>query len=263
VYVLMIVPAGLLVMRLGQQRLVHAVSAHRPFSFGETFRFLGGEPRAAYAIALLAFTEMTMKGAVIAVPRYLMKNLELNDAELLMVLALGALGAAAGLIWVMRWLTRRASGRVMRLTLAAVACTLLLLALLQPMAIAVGRATGAGLPTQIGTSDLLGLALALLAALVLGLCFSLAPVAARAVLTDTAPVGQHARVFASQATLAHAAVIVPLLLAGAGTQYAGPRPILALLGLTGLALLLVLERLWPRQRGAERQPSATTTLTYS
>jgi hypothetical protein len=93
-------------------------------------------------------------------------------------------------------------------------------------------------------------AVALLLAPVLGFCIGIAPIAARSVLTDSAPAGQQARVFASQGTVSQALVVAPLFLAGFGTEQAGAQATLAAIGALGLALFLALEigRRRPRPR---------------
>jgi hypothetical protein len=84
---------------------------------------------------------------------------------------------------------------------------------------------------------------ALPAALALGFCFSIAPVVARSIRSLTTPPRLQARVFATQATIAHAAVVAAVLLAGVSTQLAGPRATLVGLGVGGLVLLVATRRL--------------------
>jgi len=73
-------------------------------------------------------------------------------------------------------------------------------------------------------------------------------VSARVILTETAPEGQQARVFAVQITLTDALVVLPLIAMGVGTQYAGARPVLAAIGIISALALVALE--WPRVRAA-------------
>jgi MFS-type transporter involved in bile tolerance (Atg22 family) len=76
-------------------------------------------------------------------------------------------------------------------------------------------------------------AVAVPVAFLLGASLSGLLIAGRVALTETAPAGQHGRVFAVQLTLTETAISVPLLALGLGTTYAGARITLA-----GLALLV-------------------------
>src|SRR5690606_14416220 len=89
---------------------------------------------------------------------------------------------------------------------------------------------------------------ALPVAFLLGLCFAGALVSARMVLSETAPIGHQARVCATQLTLTEAVLILPLALAGVGTEVAGARVALLVLGVTGVGLLLMLEGLLAARR---------------
>jgi MFS family permease len=79
------------------------------------------------------------------------------------------------------------------------------------------------------------------AAFLLGLAGSIALVAARLTLTEIAPPGQQARVHAVQGTLSEAALILPLLAAGVGTQYAGAQVSLAVVAAVGVVLFAAME----------------------
>ncbi|MGI8927646.1 MAG: hypothetical protein ACR2HN_13540, partial [Tepidiformaceae bacterium] len=95
-------------------------------------------------------------------------------------------------------------------------------------------------------------AVALPVAFLLGASLCVALVACRAALTEAAPAGQQARVFAVKLTFTEVMIALPLLLAGVGTEFAGARLTLAAVGGIALCGLLLLEsphwrrRLLPR-----------------
>src|SRR5206468_498272 len=138
-------------------------------------------------------------------------------------------------------LTLPAAQQAMRFALIGSVASVLALIMLGQGLHELAEHSRVALLVMIGESPRTALVAAAPVALVLGLCFSIAPIGARAVLTDTAPSGQQARVFASQATISHAAVIPLLVLAGAGTQYAGPETTLLFIATIGVGLLLALE----------------------
>jgi MFS-type transporter involved in bile tolerance (Atg22 family) len=137
----------------------------------------------------------------------------------------------------------------MRLTLVGSIAAITLLVIVGPMLTHGASNLPVDVLADLGGSGATRFALVALVAVTLGLCLGTAPVSARTVLSATAPPARQGRVFATQATLAHAAVVPPLLLSGWGTQYAGPWPTLALIGLLGLGMLLALET-GERRRGA-------------
>jgi len=89
---------------------------------------------------------------------------------------------------------------------------------------------------------------ALPAAFLLGLGLSTTLVSARVALTESAPVGQQSRVFATQETLTEGLLVLPMLLTGIGAEMAGARMTLAAIGLVSLAAFVVIEL--PRLREA-------------
>ncbi|MDZ7728809.1 MAG: hypothetical protein U5Q44_11780 [Dehalococcoidia bacterium] len=89
-------------------------------------------------------------------------------------------------------------------------------------------------------------AVALPIAFLIGVVLTSALVAARVTLTEAAPAGQQARVFAVQEVISESLVVAPLLLTGIGVAYAGARPVLAVIGIIGVVLMVVLELSRPR-----------------
>jgi MFS family permease len=252
VYVLVLFTTGTLALRVQGVELLHRVPSRRAFAFRATLGFLAGEPRARYAVALLAFADMATKCMLIAAPIYLAHELGLHRAEMLFVVVPALLGAVIGLAWASRKFTSANAPVAMRLTLAAAIFTLFGMAAL---------GGGSGLGSVLSASapfDFLTplvrpqIVLAVPLALALGLCFSVAPIGARAVLSEVSPRGQHGRVFAAQATFTELMVLLPLVIAGVGTEMVGPRSTFAFVAVVGLAVLIALETtVLPPRRQAE------------
>jgi MFS family permease len=95
----------------------------------------------------------------------------------------------------------------------------------------------------------------MLIAVVLGLAFSLTTVAVRALINERAPQNVQGRVFATQATIADAASLLPLLAAGWVADHVGVRPVLFAVGALCLLAELSSRRLGP---GAEPIPAPET-----
>lgn len=217
-----------------------SVSARRVFDLTRALRFYAIEPRATYAAGLLAFADMTTKSMAISLPVYFSNDLALGRGQMIALAGIGVVGAAAGFSWIGRSLAPSAP-RTMRLALIAIIGAALALAGLGDGLRALTEVSQLSAIDHFAESRNLDFALAFPVALIFGLCFSIAPIGARAVLTETAPVGQHARVFAAQAALTDLLVLAPLLLVGFGAQIAGPRVIFLFVGALGVTVFLLLE----------------------
>lgn len=251
VYVAVIATTSILALRLRGVEFFHRVPNRRAFAIRQTLGFLAAEPRARYAVGLLAFADMTTKCVLIAAPLYLAHELGFERMEMLFVIVPAVLGALAGLGWASRHFTNDLAPFAMRLTLLAAVATLFGFASL-------GGGSGWGSVLSASAHlDFLDpyvrpqVVLAMPLALVLGVCFSLGPIGARAVLSEVSPRGQQGRVFAAQATFTEVMVLVPLMVAGVGTEMVGPRTTLAFIAVVGLAVLAILETsLLPPRQGA-------------
>ncbi len=237
--------AAVTVVALWLERRLRSTSAdfrvppRQAFALGRTLRFFRHEPRAAYAAGLMAFGEMAMKSSLVAVPFYFRDELQSGQGEVVTLVALGLLGSVLGFFWTRRALTLGRAPWAMRLVLGLTVVALLALGGL-----------GVGLGTLVESLPIVdggfraevNFAVAVPAALVLGLCFSATPIGGRTVLTELAPLGQQARVFAAQAALTDLAIVLPLSLAGLGTEWAGARATFLAVGAIGLGVLLLLEQ---------------------
>ncbi len=241
IYVPVVALAVLLGLRVRAREPEFRAPGRQAFSFRQATAFLTHDHRAAYAFGSLAFVDLVVKCVVVALPAYLVATAGPGRTGLIVALAPAALGALLGLLWAGTQLRLSEAERVMRTTLLGVIVSLFALAGLESGLGLAGIALDAADLTTRGAGFDIDLVLALPVALLFGASLSVAPIAARAVLSATAPHGSQARVFASQSTLAEMLGVLPLLLAGLGTEVAGPRPTLGLVAVAGTALFLALE----------------------
>ena len=231
----------------------------RPWNFTGTVRYLWREPHALYAGSLLAYSEMAAKAMLVAIPLYLAEDLRLSSIWTLVIIVPAIAGGLAGLGWAARGLHVRLAPQVMRLTLLGTIASAVALA---------GLGEGLAAFTGIAGIDWLGglrdpaslsIIVAIPVALLLGICFVVAPVGSRTVLSATAPGGEQGRVFATQATLTDLVAIIPLLAAGIGTEIAGARTTFLFIGVLGAALFVLLELQRVRRGGDQRLEAAMET----
>lgn len=232
---------SLLAWRLSTLRVQAPPSVVSAMRFGEVLRFFGAEYRARYALVALGLKMVVAKGIVVALPFYLERDLGLGLGALAYLMVPGVIGVVAGLLWCGRSLTLDRAGDVMRLSIAGLAVSVAALAALDYGITAVAQLSHVPpvirLEAQMNTT----FAVAVPVAFLLGLCLSGVLIAARVALTETAPLGQQARVFAVQLTLTESFIALPLLLMGVGTTFAGARLTLGLLALVIVGAFLSAE----------------------
>lgn len=241
IYLAVLVLALVLNVRVRPREPEYRAPSRQAFSFRRTASFLTGDHRATYAFGSLAFVDVVAKCVIVALPAYLLAIAGPGRAGFIAVAIPAAVGAVLGMLWAGTQFRLPEAQRVMRATLLGAIVSLFALAGLESGLGLAGIVLQAANVTTSGVGFDADLALVLPVALLFGASISIAPIAARAVLSATAPHGQQARVFASQSTLSEILGIVPLLLAGLGTEVAGPQPTLGLVAVAGLGLLLVLE----------------------
>jgi MFS family permease len=246
-FVLLVVMASVLTLRLRATPAVQTQPARSAFSFMETVRFFRREALARDAITVLSIKAMVAQGVVVTLPLYLKHDMGLGNHALAFLLLPGVAGIVAGLVWAGRArLTPDRCRETMRLALLGMIASVLALAALDLSISIVAEYSHVPPIAELAVSMNTTFAVALPVAFLLGASLSASLVAARVVLTDRAPLGQQARVFAVQATLTDALVVLPLLLLGVGAQFAGARPTLAAIGLIGAVAFLLIEH--PRFR---------------
>lgn len=217
-----------------------SVSRHR-YTLKDTFRYFTRDHSATHAALLLAFGEIAAKTMAVAVPIYVAHEMPLERIQQIALAAAGVAGAGAGLLWAGHRLHHYSHVKVMRMTLMGTVTSMIALAAAGHALAGSVRATGLPLPGAFGDTTDVSFAVAVPVAFLLGICFAVGPIGARAVLTHTAPAGQQARVFAMQGTFTDSLVIVPLMLAGAGTQLAGAWATFVFVAFIGIGVLAVLE----------------------
>lgn len=241
IYIAVVAMTVFIAFGLRRSRVDYRVPVRHAFDVSMTFRFYRTERRALYAATLLAFTEVSLKGLTVALPSYLREELTMNAVQLGGVVVVAAVGTLIGLVWCGRSLTIERAPAAMRMTLVMMSASLLALAVLGSMMAGAADAgsfavSGGGVPFDPT------LAIAFPLGLALGAAVSVSLIGARSVLTETAPPRHHSRVFATQSVLNDLVVLVPLLLAGVGTEMLGSRAIFAVIGALGVVSLFALER---------------------
>ena len=220
--------------------------------FIDTVRFFKRYSIARDALATLAVKTMVTQGVIVALPLYVRNDLSLGDKWAAGLVAPGIAGIIAALIWCSASLNLAAAGRAMRLSLVAMTVGVFALASLDYGVRAIFELTQVGPMANIEVSLNTSFIVAVPVAFVVGAGLTIALVASRVALTGAAPVSQQSRVYAVQATLTDALVVLPLLIMGIGIEVAGARPVLAAMGVIGAAAFVIIQH--PRFAIAHREP---------
>ena len=239
-YVVVTALAALLALRLRDVPTATVVAKRNALHFGRALRFFGGEPRALYAVGMLAFFDVMIKSLVVTAPIFLRTELELGQIQLTMLVGTGVAGALVGLAWAAR---HRTSARTVESMRWALAAPLLGLFALAPVGDGLATLTVYGASVDFGGSTLflIGSFAALPAVFVLGASLSVAPVIARSVLTATAPLNQQGRVFAAESILSSLLVIPGLLAASMATDLLSARVTVIAIAVLGSLVFVALE----------------------
>ena len=228
-------------LRLRATPAGHMQPVRDAFSFRETVRFFHGQALARDAVTVLAVKAMVAQGIVVALPMYLKHDMGLGREAMVFLLIPGIIGTAAGLFWAGRNVTRARAAATMRWAMAGMIVAVFALAALDYGIIAVAEYSHVPPIVNLEASLNTTFVVALPAAFLIGLALSGALVSARVALTETAPIGQQARVYAVQTTLTDAIVVLPLLLLGVGVQFAGARTTLAAMGILASLAFVAIE----------------------
>lgn len=225
----------------GTRRLMPLRKPGHHFFLRETTAFFRAQPRAVFAGVILAFAELAAKASAVALPYYFAKDLGLGRVASLALIAPGVLGVGLGLYWAGRWLQAERAHRVLRLTLLGTVLGMLALGGLPGGLTAVTSWLQPDTSVTANPAVVLAIIVTIPVALLLGLCFAIGPVAARSLLSATAPRDQQSRVFAMQSTVTDSLAIVPLVLSGVGAELVGSRATFLLLGGLGVVVLVLFE----------------------
>ncbi len=251
-FVALMAAASLLDLRLRRTVAGLKLPTRRAFAFGETFAYFGRERRAGYAVALLGYKTVGAKCLVIALPFYMSSDLGLGAQGIAYLFVPLVVGVVVGLLWAGKTVTLESAPGVMRMIFIGLIVGALAAAALDYGLTAAAQYSHvppiARLEADLNTT----FAVALPVAFLLGLCFATALVTCRLVLTETAPIGQQARVFATQLTLTEALILLPLAIAGIGTEWAGARATLGVVAVLGVVLLVMMELMMAEKRVAQQ-----------
>lgn len=241
VFTYVLVTAIGLVLTVRLREVPTRAPARTAFAWGDAITYFRRDPRATYAAGLLTFAEVATKCLAVALPFYLLDQLVLSSTQLGIIVALGLLGAVAGLGWTARSFTVHLADRPMRLTLVGTVAAVLALAVVGWTIHQVAYHSDVGWIYSLAAALNPGFLVALPVAVVLGLSFSIARIGARTVLSETAPTAAQGKIFAVQSAFSDALVILPLIAVGVMAGYAGPRSALILVAAIGAGVLLLLE----------------------
>lgn len=193
-------------------------------SVREGFRILRTNRRAYLAITYLVIATSLAKMLVILLPEYTEDVLKISAEDTVFVVAPGAIGAGVGLLLAPPLARLFGSWRV-----AAVGFALLVIGLMGlGLVVYVRDFLEANLDLgvsfveeRVGVSSVI--TVTMLLAIPIGLAFTLANVAARAVMNEEAPQEAQGRVFAVQGALGDFLSLLPLLIIGAVADLVGVR----------------------------------------
>ncbi|MEZ4553183.1 MAG: MFS transporter [Dehalococcoidia bacterium] len=209
-----------------------------------TFRFIASDSRAAYAVVLLAFSQLAVKALMITLPPYVADDLDLSVVQMIVIAGVAGLGGVAGFYWTSRTLTLRVAPTALKVTLLLMVVSLLALSALTDGFVAGPGAAGFEFLQPLNLLRASSFAVPFSVAAILAMSLTVAPIGARTILTETAPRAHQARVFATQGIVTDLVVLLPILLSGLGTELAGARVTLLVLAAVGLGMFILLERVW-------------------
>jgi hypothetical protein len=230
-------------------------------AFVEVLSFFRDDRRSLYAAGALSFSDMATRSLLLALPLYLLAELELTTPGIVALLAVAAAGGVAGLVWVGHQRARASQDGLLRILRAAmvvvIACSLALAILADALRLTFSYSQLPSLP-EVRSMPTLNVVVALPVFAALGAVFTATPIASRALLSARAPLSYQGRAFAAQGTLSNLLVLLPLTVATVGADLIGSRGTLAFVAVTGGLVLLVLERFRRVSTTRERAGRSTT-----
>jgi len=188
---------------------------------------------------ILALVQLTIGNTLVLLfvtlmPRYTKDILNVSPANAAFIFAPTGIGALIGLR-LLPWAARNfGKEKLVPMGLLGIAFSLLMLALVQPIAYFMERA-----PRPLNPQDLLGLSLLQLLTMVfagpLGLCYAFLNAPAQTVLHERAPQNMRGRIFTAQGIISQSVSLLPVILIGAITDVLD-----AFTGLPGIVLTLLI-----------------------
>ena len=204
-----------------------------PEEFRKGWRTLTSDPASALAMAQLTMSSTLVLLFAILIPRYMHDVLKISPDNAAFMFAPTGVGALIGLRFI-PWFSRWGKNRVVIIGLVGVALALVLLASVRGLAEIMETTPGPLNPGRfLGLSVLQSLTM--LFAAPMGFSYALLNAPAQTVLHERAPPEMRGRIFATQVVSANFVSLLPLLVVGAITDFAGITAVLV-----GIALFLLL-----------------------
>ncbi len=194
-----------------------AIFGSIPTEFRESWKTLASDRYAFLALAQLIMSSTLVLMFAILIPRYMRDVLDVPADNAAFVFAPTGIGALVGLRF-LPWLSKKGKNRVVIIGLLGLAASLVLLALVQPLADITEAAPGsANLEKLLRVSLLQALTMAIAGPM--GFSYALLNAPAQTVLHERAPPEMRGRIFATQVVSANFISLLPLLIIGAATDW--------------------------------------------
>jgi MFS family permease len=187
-----------------------------PTDFRESWQMLFSDRYSIVALAQLITSSTLVLLFSMLIPRYMTDVIGAPPDSAAFVFAPTAIGALVGLRF-LSWFTKMGKNRVVVIGLGGVAVSLVLLAMVEPLAELWQQTPGTDLVTRQLRLSVLQ-ALTMLIALPMGFCYALLNAPAQTVLHERAPAEMRGRIFATQVVSANFISLLPLLVVGALTD---------------------------------------------
>jgi MFS family permease len=205
-----------------------------PDEFRNGWRALTRDRRSSLAMSQLIMSAALVLFFAIMIPRYMKDTLEIHPDNAAFVFAPTGIGALVGLRFI-GWFTRRGMNRTVVIGLAGIAVSMILLALVEPLAEVTEQAPGPLDPTRFLRISLLQ-ALTMAIAGPMGFAYALLNAPAQTVLHERAPAEMRGRIFTAQVVSANFISLLPLLILGLVTDLLGVTAVLLMV--SGLVLVM-------------------------
>jgi len=213
-----------------------AVFGGIPEEFRKGWRALASDPASALAMAQLTMSSTLVLLFAIMIPRYMEDILNISPHNAAFIFAPTGVGALIGLRFI-PWFSRWGKNRVVVMGLVGVAISLVLLATVRGLAEIMETTPGPLNPGRFLGLSLLQ-SLTMLFAAPMGFSYALLNAPAQTVLHERAPPEMRGRIFATQVVSANFVSLLPLMLVGAITDFAGITAVLV--GVAAFLLLFAL-----------------------
>lgn len=223
-----------------------------PSEFRESWRTLVGDRHSSLALVQLVMSSTLVLLFAILIPRYMRDVLEVPADNAAFVFAPTGIGALIGLRF-LPWLSRRGKNRVVVWGLLGIAASLVLLALVKPIAEVTRGAPGSADLERVLRVSLLQ-ALTMVIAGPMGFSYALLNAPAQTVLHERAPPEMRGRIFSTQVVSANFISLMPLLVIGVVTDLLHVPAVLLLIAAAVLGLA-VASALYGGREASEPSPS--------